>query len=40
MLSLPQVVSYVVRVRTRAPRLVLRYACENLPVGDRKRILG
>jgi len=36
----PQVVSYLVRVRTRAPRLVLPYACENLPAGDRRRILA
>lgn len=36
----PAVVSYLVRLRARAPRLVLRYACENLPAGDRRRTLA
>ena len=32
-------VPYLVRVRNRAPRLVLRTACETLPAPTRKRIL-
>src|SRR5579864_7165793 len=30
---------YLMRIRSRAPRLVLRAACETLPVGTKKRIL-
>lgn len=36
----PEVVSYLLRVRTRAPRLVLRTACETLPARDRRRVLA
>lgn len=32
-------VPYLMRIRTRAPRLVLRTACETLPLATRKRIL-
>ena len=32
-------VPYLIRIRERAPRLVLRTACETLPVAVRKRIL-
>ncbi len=34
------VVTYLRRVRQRAPRLTLRIACEKLPQGTRRRILG
>lgn len=34
------IVKYLARVKRRAPRLVLRTACEKLSAGDRKRILG
>ena len=34
------VVAYLQRVRQRAPRLTLRIACEKLPQGTRRRILG
>ena len=33
-------VPYLMSIRERAPRLVLRTACETLPVGVRKRILA
>ena len=33
-------VSYLMQIRDRAPRLVLRTACETLPVAVRKRILS
>jgi len=33
-------VPYLMRIRTRAPRLVLRTACETLPPSTRKRILA
>jgi len=33
-------VPYLMKIRGRAPRLVLRTACDTLPVGVRKRILG
>jgi 3-methyladenine DNA glycosylase AlkD len=33
-------VPYLTKIRGRAPRLVLRTACETLPRGDRKRILA
>ena len=33
-------VPYLMRIRSRAPRLVLRTACETLPAGVRRRILG
>ena len=32
-------VPYLMQIRDRAPRLVLRTACETLPVAVRKRIL-
>jgi len=32
-------VPYLMKIRGRAPRLVLRTACEKLPAADRKRIL-
>jgi len=32
-------VPYLMKIRDKAPRLVLRTACETLPVGARKRIL-
>jgi 3-methyladenine DNA glycosylase AlkD len=32
-------VPYLMKIRERAPRLVLRTACETLPAGTRKRIL-
>jgi 3-methyladenine DNA glycosylase AlkD len=32
-------VPYLMKIRTRAPRLVLRTACETLPVPVRKRVL-
>jgi len=31
---------YLMKIRGRAPRLVLRTACETLPVGARKRVLS
>lgn len=34
------VVRFLLRVRPRAPRLVLRTACEKLPARDRRRILS
>ncbi len=33
-------VPYLMRIRPRASRLVLRTACETLPSGTRRRILG
>jgi len=33
-------VPYLMRIRQRAPRLVLRTACETLPAGVRKKILA
>ena len=33
-------VPYLLRIRLRAPRLVLRTACETLPTGTRRRIIG
>ncbi len=33
-------VPYLMKVRTRAPRLVLRTACETLPTAERKRVLS
>jgi len=33
-------VPYLMKVRGRAPRLVLRTACETLPVAARRRVLG
>jgi 3-methyladenine DNA glycosylase AlkD len=33
-------VPYLRKIRGRAPRLVLRTACETLPVADRQRILA
>jgi 3-methyladenine DNA glycosylase AlkD len=33
-------VPYLMKIRDRAPRLVLRTACETLPVAVRKRILA
>ncbi len=33
-------VPYLMKIRKRAPRLVLRTACETLPEATRKRILG
>jgi 3-methyladenine DNA glycosylase AlkD len=33
-------VPYLLRIRERAPRLVLRTACETLPVATRKKILS
>ena len=33
-------VPYLMRIRTRAPRLVLRAACETLPPAMKKRILA
>jgi 3-methyladenine DNA glycosylase AlkD len=33
-------VPYLMKIRGRAPRLVLRTACETLPAGSRKRILA
>jgi len=35
-----QVVSLLLRVRKRAPRLLLRTACEKLPARERRRILA
>jgi 3-methyladenine DNA glycosylase AlkD len=33
-------VPYLMRIRQKAPRLVVRTACETLPVATRKRVLG
>jgi len=33
-------VPYLMKIRSRAPRLVLRTTCETLPAGARRRILG
>jgi len=33
-------VPYLIKIRDRAPRLVLRTACETLPVATKKRVLG
>jgi 3-methyladenine DNA glycosylase AlkD len=33
-------VPYLMRIRTHAPRLVLRTACETLPAADRKRVMS
>jgi 3-methyladenine DNA glycosylase AlkD len=33
-------VSYLMKIRSRAPRLVLRTACETLSLPVRKRVLG
>jgi 3-methyladenine DNA glycosylase AlkD len=33
-------VPYLMKIRERAPRLVLRTACETLPKDVRKRIMG
>lgn len=35
-----QTVEYLMAIRERAPRLVLRTACETLPVATRERVLG
>jgi 3-methyladenine DNA glycosylase AlkD len=35
-----QTIPYFMRIRTRAPRLVLRTACETLPPATKKRILA
>jgi len=35
-----QTVPYLMMIRRRAPRLVLRTACETLPVATRKRVLA
>ncbi len=35
-----QTVAYLMTIRDRAPRLVLRTACETLPVDARERVLG
>jgi len=35
-----QTVPYLIKIRTRVPRLVLRTACETLPVAIRKKVLG
>jgi 3-methyladenine DNA glycosylase AlkD len=31
---------YLMKIRTRAPRLVLRTACETLPAADQKRVMA
>jgi 3-methyladenine DNA glycosylase AlkD len=36
----PVAVPYLLEIRTRAPRLVLRTACETLPAAARKKILA
>jgi 3-methyladenine DNA glycosylase AlkD len=36
----PKTIPYLLRIRERAPRLVLRTACETLPAQVRKRILA
>jgi 3-methyladenine DNA glycosylase AlkD len=33
-------VPYLMAIRSRAPRLVLRTACETLPAADKKKILS
>jgi 3-methyladenine DNA glycosylase AlkD len=33
-------VPYLLTIRFRAPRLVLRTACETLPARDKKRVLS
>lgn len=33
-------VPFLMKIRSRAPRLVLRAACETLPVAERRRVLG
>jgi 3-methyladenine DNA glycosylase AlkD len=33
-------VPYLMKIRVRAPRLVLRTACETLPKATRKKVLG
>jgi 3-methyladenine DNA glycosylase AlkD len=33
-------VPYLMKIRTRAPRLVLRTACETLPAADQKRVMA
>ena len=33
-------VPYLMKIRRRAPRLVLRTACETLPLKTRKRVLA
>ena len=35
-----QTVAYLMTIRERTPRLVLRTACETLPANTRKRVLG
>jgi len=35
-----RMVPYLMKIRARAPRLVLRTACETLPVDHRKRVLA
>jgi 3-methyladenine DNA glycosylase AlkD len=35
-----QTVDYLMTIRERAPRLVLRTACETLPAVTRERVLG
>jgi len=35
-----QTVAYLMTIRERSPRLVLRTACETLPVATRERVLG
>jgi 3-methyladenine DNA glycosylase AlkD len=35
-----QTVEYLMTIRERAPRLVLRTACETLPAATRERVLG
>ena len=32
-------VPYLMKIRARAPRLVLRTACETLPITKRRRVL-
>jgi 3-methyladenine DNA glycosylase AlkD len=36
----PMTIPYLHQIRVRAPRLVLRTACETLPASVRKRILA
>jgi len=38
--SAKRTVPYLMKIRERAPRLVLRTACETLPAAARKRVLG
>jgi 3-methyladenine DNA glycosylase AlkD len=35
-----QTVAYLMTIRERTPRLVLRTACETLPIATRERVLG